>query len=227
MLGLDFILKTIFPKFYMEWGGGDSGGGDSGSSYNPPAYQASEYDAPSAKTLYGFYEPRVRGENLGYSQEDLGTMTAQAEDQATRQSNELIRRGSAGRRLGYGGTSTGGQNRLREQAIQTGLEYRSNAMRDIAIKNAVQKHQDQWNAATGLQNFLNAERSNALSRWTGDIYQYNSGYGIDSSAQTAKNAQSNQLWSTAGQIGGSLLEQYLNKNMYKTNQGYEGQTTKP
>lgn len=217
MLGIDLILKTLIPKFFLSWGGG--GDDSSSSAQSSPSYIASEYDAPSAKTIYEFYEPRTRGENLGYSKEDLSTMQGQAIDQSTRVGSELERRGSAGRRLGYGGTTTGGTNVMREKAIQTGLEYRSNALRDIAIKNAVQKHQDQWNAASGLQNFLNAERSNALSKWTGDVSMYNANALADTYAGSQSAGTGNALMSAGAEIGGNLLQQYLSKNLFKTNQG--------
>lgn len=150
--------------------------------YKPPPYVPSKYDAGSSEAIYGFYEPRVRGEKLGFSDEDLGTMRGQAQDYSTRQMNEAIRRGGSARRAGTGGTWSGGRDVMRDEAIRGGLEYRSNAMRDIAVRNAVLKHDDQWNAAAGLGNFLGNERSHALSQWTGNqqgaqaAYQYNQLY---------------------------------------------------
>jgi len=147
--------------------------------YTPPPYVPSQYDAGSSSAIYGFYEPRVRGENLGFSKEDLGTMESQAQDHSTRMMNEAIRRGASGRRAGTGGTWTGGRDTMRDEAIRGGLEYRSNAVRDIAVRNAVLKHQDQWNAASGLGNFLGNERAHALAKWSGNTqgaqtaYQYN------------------------------------------------------
>lgn len=220
MLGIDFILKSFLPKFYMEWGGGGDDSSSSSSESNVPVYQPSAYDAPASKSIYEFYEPRTRGEGTGYSEEDLSTMKGQAIDQSTRVGSELERRGAAGRRLGYGGTTTGGTNVMREKAIQTGLEYRSNALRDIAIKNAVQKHQDQWNAASGLQSFLNSERQTALSQWIGQVPMYNTQNNTDAATGTAAASNSNQMWSNLSQVGGSLLNSYLNRNMYKTNTGY-------
>lgn len=150
--------------------------------YKPPPYVPSAYDKGSSEALYGFYEPRVRGEKLGFSEEDLGTMRGQAQDYSTRQMNEAIRRGGSARRAGTGGTWTGGRDVMRDEAIRGGLEYRSNAMRDIAVRNAVLKHDDQWNAATGLGNFLGNERNHALAQWTGNqqgaqqAYTYNQLY---------------------------------------------------
>lgn len=215
----DLILKGFFPHLFFAFGGGGSGGGGS-DVQEAPKYTPSEYDAPSSKSIYDFYEPRTRGEKTGYSQEDLSTMNAQVEDATTRNANEMVRRGAAGRRLGYGGTSTGGTNRVREQAIQSGLEYRSNAMRDIAIKNAVQKHQDQWNAAGGLQNFLNAERSHALSKWTGEASMYNTQTYADAIAGSQAAQGSNDMMSGMGEVGSNLLQKYLEKNMFETNKGF-------
>lgn len=147
--------------------------------YQPPPYVPSQYDTGSSKALYDFLEPRVRGEKLGYGEDDLETMRTEAQDYSTRQMNEAIRRGAAARRTGTGGTWTGGRDVMRDEAIRTGLEYRSNAMRDIAVRNAVQKHSDQWNAVSGLGNFLGNERSHALAQWTGNTqnaqtaYQFN------------------------------------------------------
>lgn len=214
-----FNLLGLFPKMYMAWGGGDNGGGG-GDVQESPKYQPSAYDAPASESIYNFYDPRIKGEKTGYSEEDLGTMKSQAIDQSTRVGSELERRGSAGRRLGYGGTSTGGTSNLREKAIQTGLEYRSNALRDIAIKNAVQKHQDQWNAATGMQNFLNSERTNALAKWTGDISMFNTQALADVYAGSQAAAGSNAAMGAMGQVGSTLLEKYLSQNLFKSNQGY-------
>lgn len=146
-------------------------------------------------------------------------MNAQAEDSATRNANELERRGAAGRRSGYGGSTTGGTNVLREKAMQSGLEYRSNAMRDIAINNAVLKHNDQWNAATGMQNFLNSERSNALAKWTGDISLYNTQALTDVYAGSQAAQNNNAVTSQVGSLAGGLLQSYLSKNLFKTNSG--------
>lgn len=166
---------------FLKNDGGDDGGGED-AKYEPVPYVPSEYDASSSKTLYNFYEPRARGENTGYAPEDLKIMETQAQDHSTRNMNEAIRRGAAGRRVGTGGTYSGGRDVMRDEAIRTGLEYRSNAMRDIAVRNAVQKHTDQWQGAAGLGNFLNSERSHAISKWTGAnqqnqiAYQYNDLY---------------------------------------------------
>lgn len=165
--------------FSSLFGGKSKSSGSNPEPYVPPPYVPSQYDEGSSKTLYSFYEPRTRGENLGYSREDLGIMESQAQDYSTRMMNEAIRRGASARRRGTGGTWTGGRDIMRDEAIRAGLEYRSNAMRDIAVRNAVQKHTDQWNAASGLGTFLNNERAHALAKWSGNkegaqqAYQYN------------------------------------------------------
>ena len=100
-------------------------GGDSAEAYKPPPYVPSQYDKGSSEALYGFYEPRVRGEKLGFADEDMKTMTNQAQDYSTRQMNEAIRRGGSARRAGTGGTWTGGRDVMRDEAIRGGLEYLS------------------------------------------------------------------------------------------------------
>lgn len=163
-------------------GGGDKKSSEPDEKYEPPPYVPSQYDEKSSSDLFNFYDPRVRGENLGYADEDLKTMEGQAQDYSTRQMNEAIKRGAAGRRRGTGGTYSGGRDVMRDEAIRGGLEYRSNAMRDIAVRNSVLKHQDQWNAASGMGTFLNNERANAMAKWTGanqgaaQAYQFNTVY---------------------------------------------------
>lgn len=125
-----------------------------------PAYAPSQYDAPSAEQLYGTYSSRARGEGVGYTPEDLSTMKAQETDQQVRSANEYQNRSMAGRRM-TGGVSTGGTNRIRDRALlQTGVA-KSQALRDIAIRNAVLKREETWQGIQGLDAFLQNERGEA------------------------------------------------------------------
>jgi len=181
--------------------------------YSPPPYVPSKYDAGSSETLFNFYDPRVKGENLGFADEDLKTMQGQAQDYSTRNMNEAIRRGGASRRAGTGGTWTGGRDVMRDESIRSGLEYRSNAMRDIAVRNAVMKHQDQWNAASGMGNFLNNERAQANNLWTGNrqnaqqAYEYNQllPFEVKREENLYNQANRNQMFTDMAKIGMMFL----------------------
>jgi len=128
--------------------------------YIPPPYKASKYDAPSAEQLYKTYSGRARGEDVGFGKEDLGTMRAEAIDQAKLVERELSSRGLRGRRS-TGATTTGGAATLREKSILGGLQARSQSLRDIAIRNAVLKRKEQSEGISGLFGFLGAEREEA------------------------------------------------------------------
>lgn len=133
-----------------------------------PSYVPSKYDAPSAEQLYGIYSRRAGGQDVGFTEEDLGQMRGEAIDETARMTNELVSRGMAGRYL-TGGQSTGGMNRLREKALTTGLMARSQAMRDISIRNAVLKRQETWQGITGLHQFLNDERLQAQRLFSNEL----------------------------------------------------------
>lgn len=146
-----------------------------------PAYAPSKYDAPSAEQLYGTYSTRARGEGVGFTPEDLSTMKAQETDQQVRSANEYQNRSMAGRRM-TGGVTSGGTNRIRDRALlQTGVA-KSQALRDIAIRNAVLKREETWQGIQGLDSFLQNERGEAWrktsyeSQRTGD-YNANQRYG--------------------------------------------------
>lgn len=206
------------------------GGGSKSSSspspsekYEPKPYVPSEYDAPASKSIFDFYDPRIKGEKLGYAKEDLDIMEGQAQDHATRNMNEAISRGAAGRRQGTGGTWTGGRDVMRDDAINKGLEYRSNAMRDIAVRNAVLKHNDQWNAAAGMGNFLGNERSHALAQWSGNqqgeqaAYQYNNLYPMLFDQQENQYNRSADFENSAewAKIAINLFDRYQKNGTYK------------
>lgn len=189
--------------------------------YTPPPYVPSKFDENSSQSIYDFYSPRIKGEKTGYGADDLKIMEGQAQDFSTRNMNEAIRRGAAGRRRGTGGTWTGGRDTMRDEAIRGGLEYRSNAMRDIAVRNAVLKHQDQWNATQGMGTFLNNERSHSLAKWQGtannaaQAYQYNELYPqILGQQDNQFNRQAD--YEGAGQLANLAVNLF---NRYQTNKG--------
>ena len=136
-----------------------------------PTIGTSQYDDNSAGDLYNFYDSRVKGQNLGYLPEDLNTMTAQVTDQTTHSINESRRIGEAGQ-LRTGGVTTGGTETLNQNSVNAGLAYRSSALNDIAVQNAVMKKQEQASSAQGLQGFLNAERANQFQIWQSQYYPW-------------------------------------------------------
>ena len=165
-----------------------------------PTIGTSIYDASSASDLYNFYDSRTNGENLGYSPSDLNTMYAQTTDQATHNINESERLGEAGM-LETGGTTTGGMNTMKQNAINTGLAYRSSALNDVAIQNATLKQQQQYAAAQGLQGFLNNERSNQFQIWQSQYYPWQTTQ-MTNMYQDLAQKQSDQASSAAwGKIG--------------------------
>lgn len=210
----------------FDWFGGgkkDDSGGDpeAPAKYEPPPYVPSDYDKDASKSIYDFYSPRMRGENTGYSEEDLNIMKGQAQDYSTRQMKEAIRRGAAARRPGTGGTWSGGRDTMRDEAIRGGLEFRSNAMRDIAVRNAVLKHQDEWNATQGMGTFLNNERAHALAKWTGGSQQAAQAYQFNELYPQILDQQSNQYNRQADYEGMSQIANLAMNlfNRYQTNAG--------
>lgn len=171
--------------------GGKKGGGNSSQAAQ---FQPSPYHTEASDNINNFYTSRIKGQNLGYSQDTLDTMDATAIDSSNYLTNEAVRRGSSARKT-PGGVYTGGMNTLREGAVNTGLQTRSSALRDVATQNAVLSHQDQWNAATGLQNFLAEQDQYALG-----VYN----------AQTGNQNANNQM-------------QWL-QNMYSTQQSNQSST---
>lgn len=118
----------------------------------------SKYDDPSSKSIYDFYDRRIKGADLGYGKEDLAQMRAEAIDTSTQAGNEMLRRAGAGHRTRTGGMETGGAGRVQRSALSEMLTTRSKAMRDISISNAVLKHKDLWSAAEGMGGFRQEER---------------------------------------------------------------------
>lgn len=53
---------------------------------------------------------------------------------------------------------------MRDLGISNTLALKSNALRDIAINNAILKRQEQQSAISGLQGFLNSERGEAWNK---------------------------------------------------------------
>ena len=152
-----------------------------------PSYQPSPYHESSSSELNNFYTPRIKGENTGLSAEDLAGLNAQAVDSSNYLTNEAVRRGAASRRT-PGGVKTGGMDTLRESAVTAGLQGRSNALRDVATQNALLKHQDQWNAASGMQSFLNEQDQNALGVYNSQL----SVWGMQQQMETLANLYSQQ-----------------------------------
>jgi len=136
-----------------------------------PTIGTSQYDPASANDLFNFYDSRTKGENLGYSEDDLNTMKAQTIDQTTHNISESRRLGEAGE-LRTGGVTMGGSETINNNAVNSGLAFRSSALNDIAIQNATLKQQQQFAAAGGLQNFLNNERSNQFQIWQSQYYPW-------------------------------------------------------
>lgn len=128
-------------------------------------YTPAPYSAENAEDLNNFYTPRIRGEKTGFAPEDLKTMESKAVNSANYSVNESVRRGASSRRT-PGGITTGGMGTTRESAVNTALGVRSQALQDIAVQNAVLKHQDQWNAATGMQNFMTQQDSMAMQQYS-------------------------------------------------------------
>lgn len=140
-----------------------------------------KYDDQDTDSVHNFYDRRTKGADLGYSTEDLGTMNAQAIDNATHEGNELSRRVGGATSSRSGGMNTGGGDRLQRQGVGQMLSSRSAAMRDIAIKNAVLKHDDQWDAASGLNTFNQNERAQQGRRFQGERVKV--GYDADVAAE--------------------------------------------
>jgi hypothetical protein len=127
---------------------------------NIPDYVPSKYDAPAAGQLFSTLQNRVAGRDVGFAPEDVVTMNQQAIDESAKASNEMINKGMAGRNQ-TGGVTKGSTNLLREKAILGGGQLRSNALRDVAIKNAVQKRLEVNAAIPQEQTFLTGERKEA------------------------------------------------------------------
>lgn len=134
---------------------------------NIPSYESyeSQYDKPSAEQVHKFYSRKSAGTDVGLAPEDLTTLNAAAIDDATQQGNELTRRALAGHRTRTGGMETGGTGRIERAGIGQMLQARSKAMRDVAIQNAVLKHEDIWEGTRGLSDFLGDERTQQSRRW--------------------------------------------------------------
>lgn len=135
---------------------------------NFPDYTPSPYDALTSGQLYSTLSDRVAGKNVGYSPEDLAVMNSQAVDQSAKAGNDVMARSMAGQQH-TGGVSTGSTNLLREKTAEYAGGLRSNAMRDVAINNAVQKRQEINAAIPEEQGFLNSERSNAENLYSNQI----------------------------------------------------------
>lgn len=196
-------LSSLF-KGGKKSGGSSSSASSSSSITAPPVY-SSPYAADTAKQLHGIYSGRAAGKDVGFAPEDLGTMKAEAIDTSTGEMNEALRRGLAARRItGPGGMTTGGAARLHERSLLSGLQSRSKAMRDVAIKNAVLKRQEQQQGITGLHNFLTTERGAEQTTGATDFQSqlYNA---------YLNQPQQNPLLSSLMGLGGTLGSYFLNR----------------
>lgn len=218
---LMFRSKGFNRKLNARFGGGDDeGGGTSESVASAPAYQKSPYHDSASAELNNFYTPRIRGEQTGLAEDDLANLRAGAIDNSNYLTNEAVRRGAAGRRT-PGGVNTGGQDTLRESAVTAGLQGRSNALRDIATQNALLKHQDQWNAATGMQSFLNQQDQNALGVSNYNLSAYSTDAQMDMLSNMYGNANNNATNSGLGSILGSIDYGSI-LNMFSQNSSFGG-----
>jgi hypothetical protein len=137
---------------------------------NLPQYKASQYDAPMSGQLFGTISDRMAGRNVGYSPEDIATMNAQVVDQSARASNDYTSKSMAGRQY-TGGMTRGGTNLVRDKALMYGGGLRAEGLRDIAIKNAVQKRKEIGEAIPLGQTFLGAERDQAQQLYGNEMQQ--------------------------------------------------------
>jgi hypothetical protein len=206
---------------------------------NLPDYTPSQYDAPASGQLYSTLSNRVAGRDVGYSPEDLATMNSQAVDQSAKAGNDVMARTMAGRQ-NTGGVTTGGTNLTREKTAQYASGLQSQAMRDVAINNAVLKRQEQGAAISGEQGFLNSERANAQNIYE-DKYQKAMGtYGADLATkqeadkvaaynQARTDAANQDLYSMGtGAISGFMGRKYPQTKTSNTNPyayGYGGFNT--
>lgn len=200
----------------MSWLSSLFGGGSSSSTPSPtaPSYTPSPYHAEASDDIYNFYKPRIEGQDTGLSDSDLSTLNASAIDSSNYLTNEAVRRGASSRKT-PGGTYTGGMDTMRESAVTAGLQGRSEALRDVATQNALLKHQDQWNAASGMQGFLNEQDQNALGVYSGQMSAYTSQANMAYMANLYSNQKAGQntsaIFSAAGQAIPSVA------NLFKTN----------
>lgn len=222
----EFIWNSMFPKFYMEFGGGGRKTETvSNTAGDAPSYQPSPYSAPASAELFNFYQPRIQGQNTGYAPEDIQTIKSVAVNNANYAVDESVRRGAGARRT-PGGITTGGMNTMRESAVNSALAVRSNALQDVAVQNAVLKHQDQWNAAAGMQGFLAEQDQSAAQRYNMAAQMWNAKATADAYqnmyATQAKGQDNSAMWSALGQIGGSALSAYASSNANKNQSSNAG-----
>jgi hypothetical protein len=171
----------------------------------PPRYE-SPYTKGTAKILNDVLSNRAQGKDVGFAPEDLATMRSSAVDEGNRQTNELVRRGLAARRLvGAEGMGTGGAQRLHERAIATGEESRSKAIKDIGIKNALLKRQEQQAGLSGLQGFTTAERGYESSTTQQNLAAQQANFNNALMMDQLGLQQGSDIWGTLGNVGSALL----------------------
>ncbi|MCG3177366.1 MAG: hypothetical protein MOGMAGMI_02340 [Candidatus Omnitrophica bacterium] len=191
---------------------------------NIPEYGAykSKYDDPSSEQIYDFYSRRSKGTDVGLGADDLTMLNAAAIDQSTQEGNELTRRAVAGHKTRTGGMETGGTGRIERAGVGKMLQSRSKAMRDIAIQNAVLKHNDIWAGTEGLSGFLGDERSQQNRQWTAarakalDEYGPRAAQAEEDAKTTELNRQrkakfADDLWSVGDSLSSRLTDLFKPK----------------
>lgn len=128
----------------------------------------SKYDDPSSKQVYDFYKGKSDGSTAGLAADDLNMLNAEAIDQSHRQTQEYKRVVGNQARPSTGVMTRGRADRNEREAIGQYIGARSKAMRDVAIQNAVLKHDDQFKGTSGLQTFLNSERTQQGNLFEGE-----------------------------------------------------------
>jgi hypothetical protein len=113
--------------------------------------------------VFDFLKGAATGQNTGFTPEYMSSARGEAIDNAGRTQREYQRvatQGPGAKRI-TGGVTSGAQQRLQERAIGQGLTLRSEALRDLGLRNEILKKQEQWQGVQGMQDFLNSERNQA------------------------------------------------------------------
>lgn len=155
-----------------------------------PSYRASQHDAPSSEILAKQFQDKSQGIGTGFSPEGMSKLEGQAIDDSAMAQREYQRMFGQQTSRGTGAVTSGSAQRLQERALNTGFTLRSQAMRDIGIRNEVLKRQDQQFGLSGLQGFLNSERNQANYIYgTQDLGQYDADVKINEAIRSWKESQ--------------------------------------
>lgn len=185
-----------------------------------PSYQKSPYDKESAATIYDYYATRAKGENTGFSETQLTGMRGEAIDQAAQSQKEFqrISASSPYSRRGTGGVYAGSAQKMQERAVSEGLTLRSNALRDISLRNEILKKTEQESAVAGLNAFLSSERQEAARMYGYQLEQFKYDDAINQAISAWKSRQKTG-WIDAGETMGKAT---LNPDRYSAI-GYNSQ----